>query len=137
MTFGTAVSLALAVLIGATLGALGGGGSVLTLPVFVFVAGIHDLKAKLDQKEKLTVLYVRTETEWNDGHIDGAIHVHGGSLQEHFEEVPRDKPVAIVCGSGYRASIAGSFLQRSGFDDVSNVVGGMSAWKAAKLPTET
>lgn len=40
MTGGTALSLALAVLIGLTLGALGGGGSVLTLPIFVFVAGI-------------------------------------------------------------------------------------------------
>lgn len=40
MTGGTALSLALAVLIGLTLGALGGGGSILTLPIFVFVAGI-------------------------------------------------------------------------------------------------
>lgn len=40
MTGGTVVSLTLAVLVGLTLGALGGGGSVLTLPIFVFVAGI-------------------------------------------------------------------------------------------------
>ena len=40
MTGGTSLSLALAVLIGLTLGALGGGGSILTLPIFVFVAGI-------------------------------------------------------------------------------------------------
>jgi hydroxyacylglutathione hydrolase len=96
---------------------------------------VHDLKQKLDQKEKLTVLDVRTEGEWNAGHIEGAVHIHGGKLQEHFGEIPRDKPVAVVCGSGYRASIAASFLQRNGFEGVSNVVGGMSAWKAAKLPT--
>ena len=96
---------------------------------------VHELKQKVDQKEKLTVLDVRTESEWNSGHIDGAIHIHGGKLQEHFGEVPRDKPVAVVCGSGYRASIAASFLQRNGYEDVSNVVGGMSAWNAAKLPT--
>jgi hydroxyacylglutathione hydrolase len=96
---------------------------------------VHDLKQKLDRKEKLTVLDVRTESEWNAGHIDGALHIHGGKLQEHFREVPRDNPVAVVCGSGYRASIAASFLQRNGYEGVSNVVGGMSAWKAAKLPT--
>lgn len=96
---------------------------------------VHDLKQRLDRKEKLTVLDVRTESEWNGGHIDGAIHIHGGELQEHFGKVPRDKPAAVVCGSGYRASIAASFLQRNGYEDVSNVVGGMSAWKAAKLPT--
>jgi hydroxyacylglutathione hydrolase len=98
---------------------------------------VHELNGKIDQHEKLTVLDVRTESEWNTGHVDGAIHVHGGQLQEHFEEVPRDKPVAVVCGSGYRASIAASFLQRSGYEDVFNVVGGMAAWNAANLPTVT
>lgn len=96
---------------------------------------VHDLNKRLDEKEKLTVLDVRTESEWNAGHIEGAIHIHGGRLQENFAEVPRDKPVAVVCGSGYRASIAASFLQRNGYNQVTNIVGGMSAWKAAKLPT--
>jgi hydroxyacylglutathione hydrolase len=96
---------------------------------------VQDLKQRLDRKEKLTVLDVRTESEWNSGHIGGAIHIHGGKLEEHFGDVPRDRPVAVVCGSGYRASIAASFLQRNGYEDVSNVVGGMSAWNAAKLPT--
>lgn len=96
---------------------------------------VYDLKKQLDQKEKLTVLDVRSESEWNSGHIDGAIHIHGGKLQEQFGDVPRDTPVAVVCGSGYRASIAASFLQRNGYEDVSNVVGGMTAWNAANLPT--
>jgi hydroxyacylglutathione hydrolase len=85
----------------------------------------------------LTVLDVRTEKEWNAGHIEGAIHIHGGTLQERYGDVPRDKPVAVVCGSGYRASIAASFLMREGFTRVSNVLGGMTAWKAAGLPMAT
>ena len=84
---------------------------------------------------KLTVIDVRTEKEWNSGHIDGAIHIHGGKLQERFADVPRDKPVAVICGSGYRGSIAASFLKREGYEDVANVVGGMSAWKASGLPS--
>lgn len=87
--------------------------------------------------ERVTVLDVRTEKEWNAGHIDGALHIHGGKLQEHFAEVPQSKPVAVICGSGYRASIAASFLKREGYAEVSNVVGGMSAWKAAGLPMTT
>lgn len=85
----------------------------------------------------LTLLDVRTQQEWNAGHIDGAIHIHGGKLQEQFAQVPRDKPVAVVCGSGYRGSIAASFLKREGYRDVVNVLGGMTAWKAAGLPTVT
>ena len=95
---------------------------------------VHELDRKRKSEEKLTILDVRTEKEWNSGHIDGAIHVHGGTLQDRVDDVPKDKPVAFVRGSGYRASIASSFLKREGFDDVTNVIGGMSAWSAAGLP---
>ncbi len=95
---------------------------------------VHDLKRKIDAGEDMTVLDVRTEGEWNGGHIDGAMHIHGGKLQESFAEVPRDKPVVVICGTGYRASIASSFLKREGYEDVSNVIGGMSGWRAAGLP---
>ena len=96
---------------------------------------VHDLQKKLQHRESLTVLDVRTDKEWEEGHIDGAVHIHGGTLPERVGEIPQDQPVAVVCGSGYRASIASSFLQRDGFKSVSNVLGGMSAWKSAKLPT--
>jgi hydroxyacylglutathione hydrolase len=98
---------------------------------------VHELHQRLKGGRALTVLDVRTEGEWNAGHIDGAIHVHGGKLQERYAEVPRDRPVAVVCGSGYRASIAASFLQREQYEGVGNVIGGMTAWKAAGLPTVT
>lgn len=92
---------------------------------------VHDLDKKRRSENELTVLDVRTDKEWNDGHIEGATHIHGGILQNRIGELPQDKPVAVVCGSGYRASIAASFLKREGFQNVSNVLGGMSAYKAA------
>ena len=99
---------------------------------------VQQLQSQLaESRDRTTVLDVRTDKEWNSGHIDGAIHIHGGKLQESFAVVPKNKPVAVVCGSGYRASIASSFLKREGYADVTNVVGGMSAWKAAGLPTTT
>ncbi len=95
---------------------------------------VHDLDKKRHREKQFTLLDVRTDNEWNDGHIEGAVHIHGGTLPERLPDIPQDQPVAVICGSGYRASIAASFLQRAGFDQVSNVIGGMSAWKAAKLP---
>ncbi len=77
----------------------------------------------------------RGESECAGGHIEGTHHIHGGTLEQRYAEVPRDRPVAVVCGSGYRASIASSFLKREGYTDVANVLGGMAAWKAAGLPT--
>jgi hydroxyacylglutathione hydrolase len=56
---------------------------------------------------------------------------------QHLEEVPRDKPIAVVCGSGYRSSVAASVLRRAGFDHVTNVSGSMTAWDQAHLPTTT
>lgn len=96
---------------------------------------VQELQQRLREGQSLTVLDVRTHREWNDGHIEGALFVHGGKLQEHLADIPRDRPIAVVCGSGYRASIAASFLQREGYRDVLNVYGGMAAWRSAGLPT--
>ena len=95
-----------------------------------------ELARRLDgpAAERPFVLDVRTEREWNTGHIDGAVHIHGGVLKDQFHQVPRDRPIAVVCGSGYRGSIAASFLKRQGYDDVTNVLGGMAAWNSAELP---
>jgi hydroxyacylglutathione hydrolase len=98
----------------------------------------RDLHQRLDHKPNgVTVLDVRTDGEWKGGHIAGALHIHGGMLPERLSEVPRERPVAVVCRSGSRSSIASSILQRAGFTEVINVVGGMSAWKSAGLPTAT
>jgi hydroxyacylglutathione hydrolase len=98
---------------------------------------VHELDARLRSNAPPFVLDVRTESEWNGGHIEGAIHIHGGVLKDRFREVPKDRPIAVVCGTGYRGSIASSFLKANGYGDVSNVLGGMTAWKAAKLPMVT
>lgn len=99
---------------------------------------VHELDERLRSGDghKPFVLDVRTEGEWKAGHIQGAHHIHGGLLQERFNEVPKDREIAVICGSGYRASIAASFLKREGYKSVTNVLGGMSAYKAAELPLE-
>lgn len=96
---------------------------------------VHKLNMRLNENnEAMTVLDVRTEQEWEAGHIKGACHIHGGKIQDSFSEIPADKPVAVMCGSGYRASIAASFLKRENYEEVSNVLGGMHAWQAADFP---
>jgi hydroxyacylglutathione hydrolase len=96
---------------------------------------VHELAARLaDAEQSPFVLDVRTEQEWDASHIEGATHIHGGLLQERFAEVPRDRPVTVICGSGYRGSIAASFLKREGYQHVSNVLGGMTAWRKSERP---
>jgi hydroxyacylglutathione hydrolase len=91
-------------------------------------------RLKAPASDRPFVLDVRTEREWDTGHIAGAHHIHGGLLQERIAEVPKDREVAVICGSGYRGSIAASFLKRAGYKRVANTLGGMMAWQGAGLP---
>lgn len=86
---------------------------------------------------ELFVLDVRQPGEWAEGHVPGAVHITGAELPRRQEEVPRNRVVATVCGSGYRSSVAASVLRHHGHEHVVNVLGGMSAWGALGLPLST
>lgn len=88
------------------------------------------------KRDHLQLLDVRRDDEWERGFIPGAKHVFAPYLPRQLGVLDCTKPVATYCGSGYRASIAASFLQQTGFRDVYNVPGSMKAWKAAAYPIE-
>lgn len=90
------------------------------------------------EKEKASfhVIDVREINEFEEeGHIPGAIHCFVGSLGKYLEEHTIDKPVVVTCSVGHRASLAASILLKKGYQDVSNLLGGMTAWKKLKLQT--
>ena len=92
---------------------------------------VHELR---DQMDELQVLDVRAPQEWEDGHVPGARHVYVADMRTGLagaERLDRERPVAVYCASGYRASIATSILQRHGFVDARTVVGSWNAWTAA------
>lgn len=84
--------------------------------------------------EPICVLDVRREPEWQAGHIEGA---HWSALDNFATKLPdldKNAPIAVHCKGGYRSMIAGSLLQRAGFQNVINVTGGFDAWQNANLP---
>lgn len=96
---------------------------------------VHELRRRLAGGE-VDVLDVRQPAEWAGGHVEGATFVTGGDLPRRLDELPRtDRPLAVVCGSGYRSSVSASLLDARTDLDVINVLGGMSAWHAAGFPT--
>jgi len=101
------------------------------------VLTVHELRAKIDRREELTILDDRGEDEWNEGHIKGAQHIYVGHIQERMADIPQDKPVAMFCNVGHRAGLGASILLREGCRDVYNVLGSMTAWKAAGYPIST
>jgi len=96
---------------------------------------VDELKARIAEGAEVTVLDVRRPGEFQAGHIDGAVHLPLHELEKKAASLDRNKPVATICASGYRSSIATSVLERMGFRQFSNVVGGMNAWHAAKFDT--
>jgi rhodanese-related sulfurtransferase len=80
------------------------------------------------------VLDVRREREWEEGHIEGASWWPLDNFKVAAPEIDRTVPIAVHCKGGYRSMIACSLLQRAGFQNVINVIGGFDAWQAAKLP---
>jgi hydroxyacylglutathione hydrolase len=100
----------------------------------VGILSVLELKNKLDKSE-ISLLDVREPNEWKeDGIVEGAKCIHFADLQDKIGSLPRDKPIAVTCSVGNRASTAVSILEREGLTDVSNVLGGMTAWTNLGYP---
>jgi hydroxyacylglutathione hydrolase len=87
--------------------------------------------------DRLSVLDVRSEGEWRDGHIAGALHTYAGEIAQGaaaFDSLDTGERIAVICGSGYRSSVASSVLAMHGYSNLINVAGGMEAWRQANLP---
>src|SRR5580698_7473186 len=96
---------------------------------------VKDLQRRL-LADQSRVLDVRREPEWQAGHIEEAAWWPLDNFKVAAPEIDRNAPVAVHCKSGYRSMIACSLLQRAGFRNVTNVVGGFDAWLLAGLPVE-
>ena len=88
-----------------------------------------DVKELRERLQDVTLIDVRMQSEWDGGHIPGAIHFEGGRIAWDDLQFPQDKPIAIQCASGNRSMIAISVLRRRGFQDLIQVEGGINKWK--------
>ena len=86
-----------------------------------------DLRARLHE---FKVLDVRREAEWQDGHIDGATWHALDNFPRELPRIEKKASIAVHCKGGYRSMMAASLLQRAGFTNVTDVIGGYDAWVA-------
>ena len=70
------------------------------------------------------------------GHICGAHHIYVGELLHHLDEIPRNEPIVVYCDAGFKGSLAASVLAMHRYRDITNVLGGMTAWKQAGFEAE-
>jgi hydroxyacylglutathione hydrolase len=93
---------------------------------------IAELREQLAGPDAPLVVDVRTPGEWKAGHIEGAVHIPLIELQNRLDELPKDRMLAVLCRTSNRSASAVSVLRRSGFDQVEQVLGGMSKWEDAQ-----
>jgi len=95
------------------------------------------LAEQLATPEGAFVLDVRAEKEWRTGHLAGSHNIPLPHLRDRLSEVPVDLPVVVHCEGGYRSAIATSLLTAAGRTNAFDLVGGIKAWTASKLPIES
>ncbi|GGL94051.1 Zn-dependent hydrolase [Deinococcus aerolatus] len=74
------------------------------------------------------VLDVRARSEYDAGHIPGAVQLHAGRLIQNLDRIPRDRPVVVHCQGGARSAAAVSLLRAEGFDNITDLDGGYAAF---------
>jgi rhodanese-related sulfurtransferase len=119
---------------------------VLVVLVVLVVAGCADrisrpdLLGKIESSSTPRIVDVRSESEFSESHVPGAVHVSFYSLLFHLDELPParadDEPLIVYCEHGPRAGLARAQLWLAGAGPVAFMEGHMLAWKRDGLPVE-
>ena len=100
---------------------------------------VDEVKRRMDRGDRGFVLVdVREESEWNAGHIPGAMHLGKGVIERDIEAKIPDtgKEIVLYCGGGFRSALAAENLQKMGYTNVISMDGGWRGWKEAGHPVE-
>ena len=112
-------------------------------------AGVENVTVEeareLIEEDDVFVLDVRTPSEFNSSHIEGATlipvtNAFGSNLspdsllEARINEVPKNKKILVYCRSGHRSMSASKILVAAGYSDIYNMQGGITAWISAGYP---
>ena len=97
----------------------------------------EELHKQLQAARSPVVIDVRTSSEFEQGHIAGAINVPVTSLKSRLAslDLQVDQPVVALCRSARRSIPAVRLFKRAGMEDACQLQGGMIAWEEAGMPT--
>ena len=93
---------------------------------------VTEATGMVKQDKELVILDVRTPEEYQSGHLAGAqnMNYYDANFAQQLEDLPRDKRYLVYCHSGGRSAKALKQMKESGFKEVYNLKGGVTAWKA-------
>ena len=99
---------------------------------------VADVQARLERGEKLQLVDVREESEWNQGHLPEATHLSKGVIERDIEkQFPAvDTELILYCGGGSRSALAADNLRKMGYTNVLSMIGGFRDWRQAGYPVD-
>ncbi len=97
------------------------------------------VRHKQEAGERFHFVDVREDTEWQQGHATGAIHLGKGIIERDIEvTIPdHDAEIILYCGGGYRSALVADALQQMGYTNVISMDGGWKRWCELGYPTES
>lgn len=130
------IALILSVLLAVTACTGESGQGVVEAEVFDVTPGEAEMLIETDRD--LLVLDVRTEEEYDAGHLPRAVNVdyYAEDFAAQLDRLPKDRPVLVYCRSGNRSGKALPVMDKLGFTEIRHMEGGWNAWAAEGLPVE-
>jgi len=96
---------------------------------------VEDAKTLIESKPNLIILDVRTQEEYDDGRIEGALLIPVSELEDRLDELSKNSEILVYCRTGNRSSNAFNILTKNGFTKIFHMVDGITAWIKAGYAT--
>ncbi len=94
----------------------------------------HDFINNYKSRNKFVLLDVRTQQEFNQGHIKGAININHSDIGKHLGLIPKDKDIILYCRTGRRVAVAANALAKHGYENLYHLKGDITEWVRSKRP---
>lgn len=89
---------------------------------------VHELKARLDRREPVCLVDVRTPGEIEIASLPGAVTLNGPADLNRLAALNPNTPIVVFCHHGHRSDLVAMHLERLGHGNVSSLEGGIEAW---------
>lgn len=96
----------------------------------------EEMLSRIEAEVEQLVLDVRSEQEFGEGHLPGAINIPYDQLPKRLSELSKNVELVVYCRSGRRADIAEKTLLEAGFTQVSDLAGHWNQWQKQGFPSE-
>jgi len=101
------------------------------------VMPVQELMEQIEKRKAPTILDVRSQAEWQAGHLPHAVHIEAGALASGELPFSKEEPKVVHCAHGDRSTVGISVLERRGYRNLILLEDGFNAWQAAGLPIVT